>query len=207
MLLLAVNRRIKEADAFVREGKFRMLDQANRDMLGTGLNGKKFGILGGTAWSGAEMTKVARSFFMDVLYWDYTRGAEMEQEGALYVGFDELLRQCDFIVLVVLRGHKGGYLLDKAQFKTMKRGAVILNVTHGHLINERELVLALRDGRVGGAGLDKLERETVPADGLFDFPNVILTPHSDGAMLKERNAIFESMVSQVLDTRMKFDKE
>lgn len=199
MLLLAVYRRLREADAFVRAGRFIEMDQANRDMLGIGLKGRTLGLIGGPGWTGPEIARVARAFEMRVLYWAYERDEKMEAEGAAFARLDELLERCDCLALLVLRGHPGGYILGRGQFDRMKPGMVIVNVTHGHLIDEAELVRALRDGRVYGAGLDKLEKETIPADGLLDFPNVYLTPHADGALYRERAALFDSLVTACLD--------
>lgn len=198
MLLLAVWRRLRQADAFVRAGKFVEMDQANRDMLGIGLKGRTMGLIGGGGWTGPEITRVAQAFEMQVHYWQPGRAEDMEKAGATYLPLEELVQQCDCLVLLVLRGHQGGYVLDEAQFAAMKPGMVIVNVTHGNLINEKALVAALRDGRVYGAGLDKLEKETVPAEGLLDFDTVYLTPHADGALLEERSQLFEQLVDGCL---------
>ncbi len=199
MMLLAASRRLREADAFVRAGKFVEMDQANRDMLGLGLKGRTLGLIGGAGWTGPEIARVARAFEMKVLYWAYIQDEKMEQEGASFVPLETLLKESDCLALLVLRGHSGGYVLDKAQFDQMKPGMVITNVTHGHLINEAELVKAVRDGRVYGAGLDKLEKETVAADGLLDLTRVIVTPHADGALEKERSALLDAMVTICLN--------
>ncbi len=197
LLLLAVTRRLLEADAFVRDGKFKELEQANRDMLGAGLNGKTLGIIGGAFWSGDEMVKRAAAFNMKVQYWDRSRSELMESLGAGYEEFDHVLKTSDFIILMA--NGSQGYLLDAPQFDKMKRGVYLVNVTKGTFINEKELVKALKDGRVAGAGLDKLENEPFPVSGLTDLKNVVLTPHSDGALLEERNIVYESVVSQCLE--------
>ena len=92
-----------------------------------------------------------------------------------------------------------GYLLDKPQFDRMKKGAFLVNVTRGSLIHEEDLVKALKDGRLAGAGLDKYENEPKADPELVKLKNVVLTPHSDGALLEERNRIYLSVVRQVLE--------
>lgn len=196
MLLLAVTRRLIEADAFVRAGKFTEGEQANRDMLGVGINGKTMGIIGGTNWSGSEMVKRALGFNVDIIYWDQQHGESMESLGAKYVEFDYLLTHSDFIILMA--NATQGYLFDKPQFDMVKRGVFLVNVTKGTFINEKELIEALKDGRVAGVGLDKLENEPVPMAGLTDLKNVVLTPHSDGALLFERNEMFRSVINKVI---------
>lgn len=198
MLMLAVSRRLKEADAFVRKGKFTYMDQANKEMLGRALKGSELGILGGSRWSGEELTRVAQAFDMHVRYWDADRGRAMEEAGAEYVSRQELLEKSDYIALVVQSREPEGYLLGEKELQAMKQGAVIVNVTHGCYIDEAALVKALREGRLGGAGLDKLEKETLAKEGLLSLPNVIVTPHADGAVKDAREAIFESMAGKTL---------
>lgn len=198
MLVLAVNRRIREADAFVRAGKFVRMEQANREMLGYGLKGHTLGVIGGTRWTGAEITRRANAFEMSTVYWDHGNlSSEMQSAGAKAVSLDELLQTADVIMMVVQNGYKSGYVLDKAQFDRMKPGMVIANVTNGDMINEKELVQAIRSGRVRGAGLDKLEHVTIPAEGLMELPTVVLTPHSDGAIYSARASLFEELVEGV----------
>lgn len=195
MQLLAARRRLKEADAFVRDGQFVRMEQANREMLGYGLKGHTLGIIGGTAWTGPMIVRRAQAFEMDTVYWDHgDRSEEMERLGARPVSLDELVETADGIMLVVQRSYQGGYVLDRPQLERMKPGAVICNVTHGSMINEEALVEAIRQGRVYGAALDKLEKGTIPAEGLTGLSRVILTPHSDGALYRERARLFEELV-------------
>lgn len=198
MLMLAISRRLKEADAFVRHGRFTYMDQANKEMLGKALKGNELGILGGSRWSGEELTKAARAFDMHVRYWDAVRDKAMEEAGAEYVSQKELLEKSDYIALVVQSREPEGYLLGEKELQAMKQGAVVVNVTHGRYIDEAALVRALREGRLGGAGLDKLEKETQAAGGLLSLPNVIVTPHADGAVKDAREAVFKSMAEKTL---------
>lgn len=198
MQILAVKRRLREADAFVRAGKFVEMDQANRDMLGYGLKGHTLGIIGGTAWTGTKIVKRANAFEMETVYWDHGAISEgMEALGAKSVSLEELLKASDAIMVVVQRGYEGGYVLDKEQFALMKPEVVIANVTHGHMINETELVKAICEGRVYGAALDKLEKVYTPAEGLLNLPSVILTPHSDGAVYSARASLLDDLVTGV----------
>jgi glyoxylate reductase len=199
MLMLAVGKRLKEADAFFRADKYKHGDQSNRDMLGHGLRKRTIGLIGGAGWSGPYMISVAKGFEMEVTYWCPKPDDKMTKAGGIYKPKEEILEKADYLVLMALMGHGEGYILDKDDFLKMKKTSIIVNVTHGNLINEKELVSALKDGIIGGAGLDKLEKETIMAPGLNDLPNVLLTPHSDGAMKKERYAIFAELVKKTLD--------
>ncbi len=198
MLMMAVSRRLKEADAFVRKGRFTYMDQANKEMLGKALKGGRLGILGGSRWSGEELTKVATAFDMQVCYWDSRRGEAMEQAGAQYLPKEEVLAESDYVALVVQDSEPEGYLLGEKELRNMKQGVIIVNVTHGHYIDETALTKVLEEGHLGGAGLDKLEKQTRAAQGLLSLPNVILTPHADGAVKDARATIFASMVEKAL---------
>lgn len=204
LLLLAVTRRLLEADEFVRQGRFVEPEQANRDMLGTGLHGKKLGIIGGTRWTGDEMVKRCTAFGLNVGYWDQQRSDEMEALGASYLEFEELLAESDFVILMA-NGCQG-YVLDRPQFEKMKKGAFLVNITRGSAIHEAELVRALKNGTLSGAGLDKFEEEPAVNQELVKLKNVVLTPHSDGALLKERNEIYLSVVRQCLEWIGKNDR-
>jgi phosphoglycerate dehydrogenase-like enzyme len=91
----------------------------------------------------------------------------------------ELLAESDFVVLAAPLTEDTHGLIDDAAIKHMKHGAWVINVARGELIDERALVRALRDGRLGGAVLDTFREEPLaPQSPLYDLPNVILTPHT-----------------------------
>jgi phosphoglycerate dehydrogenase-like enzyme len=95
---------------------------------------------------------------------------------------DELLAASDVVAIgAPLTADTRGLFGDKA-FSKMKRGAFLVNVTRGEIVDGDALVAALRDGRLGGAALDVAPREPLPADHpLWSLPNVVMTPHTAGA--------------------------
>jgi phosphoglycerate dehydrogenase-like enzyme len=94
---------------------------------------------------------------------------------------DELVALADALVLALPLADDTRHLLDAARLARMKRGAWLVNVGRGALVEEPALVDALRDGRLGGAGLDVFETEPLPPESpLWDLPNAIVTPHSSG---------------------------
>jgi phosphoglycerate dehydrogenase-like enzyme len=95
----------------------------------------------------------------------------------------DLLGRSDVVVLSAASTPETKNLLDNNAFNALKRGAFIVNIGRGRLIDENALIAALEDGRVGGAALDVFTREPLdPASRFWDLPNVLITPHISGAM-------------------------
>jgi phosphoglycerate dehydrogenase-like enzyme len=94
---------------------------------------------------------------------------------------DELCERADALVLALPLTPDTRHIVDAARLARMKPGAWLVNVGRGALVDEPALVEALRDGRLGGAGLDVFETEPLPAESpLWSLPNVIVTPHNSG---------------------------
>jgi phosphoglycerate dehydrogenase-like enzyme len=95
----------------------------------------------------------------------------------------DLLAQSDVVVLAAPHTPETKRLIGRAQIAQMKRGALLVNVARGKLVDDEALVGALRDGRLGGAALDVFSQEPLdPSSPYWDLPNVIITPHTSGAM-------------------------
>ena len=93
----------------------------------------------------------------------------------------ELLQQCDYVVLAVPLTSETESLIGEAELRAMRPHAYLVNIARGRIIDEQALVRALREGWIGGAGLDVAAEEPLPADSpLYSMPNVILTPHISG---------------------------
>ncbi len=93
----------------------------------------------------------------------------------------ELLKQSDYIVLAVPLTAETEHLIGEAELKVMKSSAYLINIARGRVIDQRALIRALREGWIGGAGLDVVEFEPLPSESpLYSLPNVILTPHISG---------------------------
>ena len=107
---------------------------------------------------------------------------------------DELLAQADALVLALPLSDDTKQLLDASRLARMKRGAWLVNVGRGGLVDEAALIRALQSGQVGGAGLDVFEVEPLPPESpLWSLPNVIVTPHNSGdspGNLHRASAIF-----------------
>jgi phosphoglycerate dehydrogenase-like enzyme len=95
----------------------------------------------------------------------------------------DILAQSDVVVLAAPHTPDTKRLIGRAQIERMKRGALIVNIARGKLVDDEAVVEALRDGRLGGAALDVFSQEPLePSSPYWDLPNVIVTPHTSGAM-------------------------
>ena len=174
-LLFALAGRLFAKDRITRAGKW---TQRN-DLMGTGLVGRKLGIVGGGG-IGQELLRVSAPFGMRRIVADpYASDATLRALDATLVPLEQLLRESDFIVVACLLNEETRHLIGAPQFALMKPGAYFINVARGPIVDEPALIEALRAGRIAGAGLDVFEQEPVdPANPLLKMDNVIVTPHA-----------------------------
>jgi len=193
LLMLAVNRRLREMDQSVRDGRWLMWD---RRLQSFNLAGKTIGIIG-LGRIGQEVAGRARGFKMEVRYHDPAVEAEYS-----HLPLDELLGESDYITIHVplTPGTRG--LLDARRIGLLKEGGVLVNTSRGEIVDEPALVEALKAGRLRGAGLDVFDREPPSADNpLFALENVVLTPHvGSGTVdgLRAKAAMYAGNITRVL---------
>jgi glyoxylate reductase len=194
-LLLAVARRILEADRVLREGAFPG-GQSLR-LEGAGVAGKTIGLIGGGGRIGRAVAKRAHGFSMRTLYWGPRRMAESaEQESGLqFAMLDGLLAQSDFVSVHAPLNPETRHLIGERELALMKPHAFLVNTARGPIVDEKALAQALSEGRIAGAGLDVFEFEPAVEPALLDMPNVVLTPHIGSAVAELR----ESMAHIVVD--------
>lgn len=191
-LLLSVNRRIAEADAFLRRGE--SWTWGPRLFLGRDLAGEVLGIVG-YGRIGAALARRARAFGMRVV----AAGPVASTEGEVdRLPLDELLAMADVVSLHAPLTPGTHHLLGEAQFAAMKNSAVVINTARGPLIDEQALVEALRGGQIRGAGLDVFEHEPSVNPGLLALDNVVLTPHIGSAGEQTRTRMAMLAVENVL---------
>lgn len=149
------------------------------------LYGKRMGIIGYGA-IGVRLTHSANALGMRVWAMRRTPVIDANEPVERMLGaddLDELLRECDVIVIAASLNSSTRGLLGTNEFQKMKRDAVLINVARGAILDEAALVQALEQGWIRGAALDVTTIEPLPADSpLWDIPNVILTPHISGEM-------------------------
>jgi glyoxylate reductase len=184
-LLMATARRIVEADAFMRNGKY--TGWGPMMLLGGDVYGKTLGLVG-MGRIGCAVARRAAGFNMRVLYYDVNRLSE-DEEKALnleYSGFDELLKEADFVSLHVPLLPSTRHLVGARELSLMKPTSYLINTSRGPVVDEKALVEALRSGKIAGAGLDVYENEPEMAPGLPELENVVLLPHIASASVETR---------------------
>lgn len=184
-LLLAVARRIVEADRYVREGRFRRWETMT--LLGIDLKDKTLGIVG-MGRIGMAMARRARGFGMSIIYHTRRRvdNAIEAELGARYVSFDELLSESDIISLHTPLNEASRHLFDEQAFSKMKSSAFLINTARGAVVDEKALVNALKDGQIAGAGLDVFEDEPAVHPGLLEIERIVVAPHIASATVETR---------------------
>ena len=185
-LILALRRNLRaystdvEAGLWQQSSRFCLLDHPIADLAGSRLGIVGYGALG------KKVAALGRAFGMEVCV---TSRSPVVEEGVTQLPLDELLRTADVISLHLPLTEQTRNMIGAAELATMKRSALLINTARGALVDEAALALALRDGRIGGAGFDVLSQEPPVADNpllALRLPNFILTPHvawaSAGAM-------------------------
>lgn len=187
MMLLAAARRVYEYDKIMRAGwRFRI---GQGDLLGMRVSGKTLGILG-MGRIGRVMARRARGFDMMVVYHSRKRlPPELEQGAQYFASFHEMLPHCDFLSLHAPAGPATDKIVNAEALAKLKRGAVLVNVSRGGLVDEDALIDALTSGQLFAAGLDVFRSEPDYDMRFAKLDNVILSPHIGSASVETRNAM------------------
>ena len=187
-LLMAVARRLVEADRYVRDGHWKYWQWGN--MWGSNPSGKTLGIYG-FGRIGQAVARRARGFSMRILYHSIDRPTPEQEHalGAQYVDRETLLRESDFLSLHIPLSPSTHRLIGAAEFGLMKSSAFLINTSRGKVVEEAALVDALRSKRIAGAGLDVFEFEPQIDPVLLSLPNVVVSPHMGTATRETRLAM------------------
>jgi glyoxylate reductase len=196
-LLLAVARRVAEADRLVRAGTIPGAQSSYLEARGA--SGATLGLLG-CGRVGQAVARRARGFGMRLLYHDPRRLAEAEERalGLEYRSMAALLDEADFVSIHVVLTPETHHLIGARELSLMKSTAYLINTARGPIVDERALVAALAEGRLAGAGLDVYEHEPNPDPGLLKCPNVVLTPHVGSGVTELRERMAQVVVDNIL---------
>jgi phosphoglycerate dehydrogenase-like enzyme len=122
----------------------------------------------------------------------------VQQYGITLVSMEKLLAEADFLSLHVPLTPESRHLINRKTLALMKPTSFLINTSRGGLVNEADLVEALRSGRLAGAGLDVFEVEPLPPGPLYDLENVVLTPHAAGTDLRSRDDMAASAARAIV---------
>ncbi|MBH3330952.1 D-glycerate dehydrogenase [Pseudomonas oryzihabitans] len=196
-LLVSAARRVPELDAFVKAGHWRK--GIGEEHFGTDIHGRTLGIVGAGRIGAAIAKRGHFGFDMPILYTANSAKPELEEQmGAQRRELDELLKEADFVCLVVPLSTATEGLIGARELGLMKSSAILINLARGPVIDEPALIEALRQGQIRGAGLDVYTREPLEASPLFELPNVVTLPHIGSATHETRYAMAERAVNNLI---------
>ena len=197
-LMLVLARRIVEADEATRKGAYKGWEP--NIFLGVNMVGKTLGIVG-LGRIGSKVVLRAKGWGMRVLYNKRTRDEKAEKElGVEYAKLNDLFARSDFVTLHVPLTDKTRHMINKDALAKMKKGAYLINTSRGPVVDEHDLVDALRSGHLAGAALDVFDNEPNINPELIGMENVVLTPHIASATWEARDKMGEQAVEAILDT-------
>lgn len=194
LLMLSVYRRLPQLIDRAKAGRKDKEDIIAQSFL---LQGKTVGLLG-IGNIGSKVANMVQGFGAKVQYYDAFRWDEERERAAdiTYVDVDTLLRTSDIVSIHVPLLESTEGMIDKAAFAKMKKSAILINTARGPIVNTEDLLAAIENGEIAGAGLDTVTGEPLPADHpIFNNDRILLTPHAGGNTSDNT----ENMVKVIVD--------
>ena len=183
-LLMATARRLVEADNFVRKNKFKGWHATL--FTGKDIYKKTLGIIG-AGRIGTAVAKRSVGFDMKILYYSRNKNNFLEDNlKAQKTDLHTLLKNSDFISIHLPLTDLTYHLIDKNEFDIMKSEAILINTARGAVVNEKELINALKNKKITAAGLDVYEFEPKITKELLTLTNTVLLPHIGSASIETR---------------------
>ena len=171
--------------------------------VGFELKGKILGLIG-LGKIGSQVAKVGTAFGMQVVAWSENLNLSHAKElGVLPMDKEDLIKTSDFISIHVVLGERYNNLITKNDLQMMKKSAFLINTSRGPIVNENDLVEALKSNQIAGAGLDVYDHEPLPDNHKLRFlPNALLLPHL-GYVTAENYSIFYTQMLEDLEACVK----
>ena len=194
-MMLCMVRNIPRADGSMHQGRW-----DRRAFMGTELREKTLGLLG-LGKIGFEVARIAtQGLRMKVIADDPLVTPERaEQAGAELVDFETLLARADILSVHVPLNDKTRGVIGAAELRRMRRGARLLNVARGGIIDEAALAEAVKDGHIAGAAMDVFTKEPLPADSpLLGVPEIVLTPHLGASTTEAQVLVATDVADQIV---------
>lgn len=192
--MLALARRIPEADASMKQGKWE-----KKKFMGIELRGKTLGLVG-FGMIGVEVARIAQAYQMKVIAHDpFVSPHVAAHQNVKLLSLEEVLKNSDFLSLHCSATPETQHLLNARTLAMTKPGIRIINCARGELISEADLLQALESGHVAGAALDVLEKEPPVDTRLVAHASVIATPHIAGSTEEAQEIVGIRIAEQVRD--------
>lgn len=198
-LVLSSARRVVEVAERVKKGEW--TKGVGPDWFGVDVHHKTLGIVGMGRIGLALAQRAHFGFGMPILYNARRHHEEAETRfQARYCDLDTLLKESDFVVLVLPYNQETHHLINAQKFAIMKSSAIFINAGRGSVVDENALIEALKSGEIHAAGLDVFEKEPLPVDSpLLTLPNVVALPHIGSATHETRYGMAECAVDNLID--------
>ena len=166
--------------------------------VGYELKNKMLGLIG-LGKIGTQVAKIAKAFGMEVCAWSENLNLSHANElGVLPMSKEDLLKNSDIISIHLVLGERYKNLITKKELGMMKKTAYLINTSRGPIINEHDLVEALKDEKIAGAGLDVYDKEPLPQDHKLRFlPNALLLPHIGYVTAENYSKFYLQMVENL----------
>ena len=196
-LILAIPRKLREGHEEMQSGTWKGWSPSA--MIGMRITGKKLGILG-MGRIGQAIAKRAKAFDLDINYHNRRRlheNIEKSLSATYWEDLEEMLATVDILVVSASLNQSSLYLLNSKYLGKMKPTAYLVNISRGEIIDQRALVRQLKDGRLGGAGLDVYDSEEVIGSDFKSLKNVFLLPHMGSSTLEGRIEMGEKVIINI----------
>ena len=198
-LMIAVSRKMFYQHKTILQGGWKQFEPLKN--LGQELTGKTLGIFGLGRIGSVMAQRCTGAYDMQVIYHNRSRNPEAEQRfNARYVSFEELLEKSDVLSVHSVLSHETKGLFNINVFRRMKPTAIFINTARGNVHNEADLVKALEEGLIWGAGLDVTNPEPMKPDNpLLNMPNVAILPHIGSATIEARNGMARLAAANIIE--------
>lgn len=197
-LLMATARQLPAAERWMRAGQWKAWKMM--DWLGSDVHHATLGILG-MGRIGQAVARRGLGFDMKVIYHNRSRLAAGDEAAcqARWVDKETLLRQADFLVLLLPYSPATHHTIGAAELALMKPTAHLINVARGGIVDDAALIKALQEKRIAGAGIDVFEGEPVFNPGFLELDNVALTPHIGSSSRPTRLAMANKAADNLIE--------
>ena len=191
-LILGLARNLKEEIDNMYQGYW-------QTTVGFELKGKILGLIG-LGKVGSQVAKIGKAFGMQVVAWSENLNLSHAKElGVLPMNKEDLIKTSDFISVHVVLGERYKNLITKKEFQIMKKSVFLINTSRGPIVNENDLIEALKSNQIAGAGIDVYDHEPLPDNHKLRFlPNALLLPHL-GYVTAENYSIFYTQMLEDLE--------